>query len=256
MKNTKARTGFTLIELLVVIAIIAILAAILFPVFSRARENARRASCMSNMKQIGTAVVMYTQDYDEKLFGNDPTLAPPVDAGNNLPKGFMDDAAPRNWAKSLMPYTKSLQVYVCPSAVPYSSVGSNPAYTEINVADGGNTSYGSNEILSDRALAAIPSPAEIVLIREFRFYTRTAQMRPTRTAINSTDFRQYQHANLEYLHFEGANRVFCDGHAKWSKKTRMTFADYGAGGAEANLAFTDVASEIAAQQNKIMPAAF
>lgn len=59
------RRGFTLIELLVVIAIIALLAAILFPVFARARENARRASCQSNLKQIGLSVVQYTQDYDE-----------------------------------------------------------------------------------------------------------------------------------------------------------------------------------------------
>lgn len=63
----RAKRGFTLIELLVVIAIIAILAAILFPVFSRARENARRASCQNNLKQIGTAIMQYTQDYDEKI---------------------------------------------------------------------------------------------------------------------------------------------------------------------------------------------
>jgi prepilin-type N-terminal cleavage/methylation domain-containing protein len=69
---SRKRTGFTLIELLVVIAIIAILAAILFPVFARARENARRASCQSNLKQIGLAVYQYTQDYDEKC----PSAAP------------------------------------------------------------------------------------------------------------------------------------------------------------------------------------
>lgn len=69
VKNSSKSTGkgFTLIELLVVIAIIAILAAILFPVFARARENARRSSCMSNMKQIGLGLMQYTQDYDEKL---------------------------------------------------------------------------------------------------------------------------------------------------------------------------------------------
>lgn len=63
--------GFTLIELLVVIAIISILAAILFPVFARARENARRASCLSNLKQFGLALVMYSQDYDEKIYRQD-----------------------------------------------------------------------------------------------------------------------------------------------------------------------------------------
>src|SRR5690606_6779733 len=66
-ENSGAKRGFTLIELLVVIAIIAILAAILFPVFARARENARRASCQSNLKQIGLGLMQYTQDYDERL---------------------------------------------------------------------------------------------------------------------------------------------------------------------------------------------
>src|SRR4028119_422853 len=67
IKRKQYRAGFTLIELLVVIAIIAILAAILFPVFARARENARRASCQSNLKQLGLAFAQYTQDYDEML---------------------------------------------------------------------------------------------------------------------------------------------------------------------------------------------
>src|SRR5687768_5924591 len=66
-KRNGALKGFTLIELLVVIAIIAILAAILFPVFARARENARRSSCQSNLKQIGLGFAQYTQDYDEKM---------------------------------------------------------------------------------------------------------------------------------------------------------------------------------------------
>ena len=76
MKCTR-RKGFTLIELLVVIAIIAILAAILFPVFAKAREKARQVSCQSNMKQIGTATMMYLQDYDEKFFpcgGSSPSV--------------------------------------------------------------------------------------------------------------------------------------------------------------------------------------
>src|SRR4028119_1048011 len=95
------KKGFTLIELLVVIAIIAILAAILFPVFARARENARRASCQSNLKQIGLGLMQYTQDYDEKypLFNENPG-----GPGNNSP-------ARPNWTQIIQPYIKSTQLF-------------------------------------------------------------------------------------------------------------------------------------------------
>jgi prepilin-type N-terminal cleavage/methylation domain-containing protein/prepilin-type processing-associated H-X9-DG protein len=96
MRN-KQNTAFTLIELLVVIAIIAILAAILFPVFARARENARKASCMSNLKQIGIAVMMYVQDYDE-----------------TYPAANLYATPQRFWYNVIDPYAKSKQVFVCP----------------------------------------------------------------------------------------------------------------------------------------------
>ena len=92
------RRGFTLIELLVVIAIIAILAAILFPVFARAREKARQTSCLSNVKQIALAAMMYAQDYDDRLPPNYYT------AGSML------------WIGLFYPYNKSIQIYLCPSA--------------------------------------------------------------------------------------------------------------------------------------------
>jgi prepilin-type N-terminal cleavage/methylation domain-containing protein/prepilin-type processing-associated H-X9-DG protein len=92
---TVAKKGFTLIELLVVIAIIAILASILFPVFARARENARRSSCQSNLKQIGLGILQYTQDYDERL---------PVRAFGQM-----------NWMSNTQPYLKSAQLFTCPS---------------------------------------------------------------------------------------------------------------------------------------------
>src|SRR5690242_16005115 len=92
--------GFTLIELLVVIAIIAILAAILFPVFARARENARRASCQSNQKQIALGFKQYIQDYDEKY----PQLE--VDGTSDGTNG---------WAVTLQPYLKSVQILQCSS---------------------------------------------------------------------------------------------------------------------------------------------
>src|ERR671911_538305 len=101
----RPRRGFTLIELLVVIAIIAILAAILFPVFAQAREKARSASCLSNIKQLGLTLQMYAQDYDETL----PNHA--ADTAN-----FLDAKAPANWAKAVSPYAKNTQIFSCPSA--------------------------------------------------------------------------------------------------------------------------------------------
>src|SRR3954452_8477758 len=99
----KRDRGFTLIELLVVIAIIAILAAILFPVFAQAREKARQAACLSNLKQIGTGLMMYSQDYDETLAANALD-----DAGKTPQNGFMDPADPRNWARDTQAYIKNL----------------------------------------------------------------------------------------------------------------------------------------------------
>ena len=101
MKNItipQRKTAFTLIELLVVIAIIAILAAILFPVFARARENARRSSCQSNLKQIGLGILQYVQDYDEKL-----------------PYACDDATNDRPWQLTIQPYVKSIQLFKCPS---------------------------------------------------------------------------------------------------------------------------------------------
>ena len=94
------RQAFTLIELLVVIAIIAVLAAILFPVFAQARDKARQASCLSNTRQIGSAVMMYAQDHDEGL--------PPW--WTSTPTGYA------YWHVHLKPYVKNLQVFICPSA--------------------------------------------------------------------------------------------------------------------------------------------
>jgi len=113
IKN-KTRNGFTLIELLVVIAIIAILAAILFPVFARARENARRSSCAGNMKQIGLAIAQYTQDFDETL---------PASSGYG--------PGTTTWRTYIYPYTKSSQIYVCPSR------GKSPSNNSNTFGNGG-----------------------------------------------------------------------------------------------------------------------
>ena len=107
MRNQRPR-GFTLIELLVVIAIIAILAAILFPVFAKARERATATACMSNMKQIGVAIYSYLQDYDESYPLN-RFPAPGFPVGGNL------DGSPYTWKNAISPLLKSTEVLRCPS---------------------------------------------------------------------------------------------------------------------------------------------
>jgi prepilin-type N-terminal cleavage/methylation domain-containing protein/prepilin-type processing-associated H-X9-DG protein len=107
--------GFTLIELLVVVAIIALLAAMLFPVFARAREQARKASCQSNLKQIGLSLMMYVQDYDETYPGRS--------------MGYKINDSTQIWCDVLQPYAKSYQVWVCPDSGPvYGATGRKYSY--------------------------------------------------------------------------------------------------------------------------------
>lgn len=112
------KRAFTLIELLVVIAIIALLAAILFPVFARARENARRASCQSNLKQMGLAFIQYSQDYDEK-----------VPNGILHTAGWGSSHLGFGWGGQLYPYIKSVQLYRCPSDT--TTLATQPTTTNI-----------------------------------------------------------------------------------------------------------------------------
>lgn len=152
--SKRSPSGFTLIELLVVIAIIAILASILFPVFARARENARRSSCQSNLKQMGLAIVQYSQDYDDKLM---PVMSPDCVAQSSLaaqPEARSDYIGAGNcpvgtyhpqWREAIFPYVKSRQLYVCPSDA-NSALGPGSNATTRNPA-GPMSSYGINRFL-------------------------------------------------------------------------------------------------------------
>jgi len=139
-RATQSLKAFTLIELLVVIAIIAILAAVLFPVFAKAREKARQASCASNEKQIGLAVIQYVQDYDETMPYND----------------FWNGVAgvDTSWKTLMMPYLKSNEIWICPS---------NTGSAIPDVRDGFGISYGANGYHGDHLYDTQPNGTANVL---------------------------------------------------------------------------------------------
>jgi len=147
------KRAFTLIELLVVIAIIAILAAILFPVFARAREAARATSCKSNLKQIVTACMMYTQDYDEKVVAS-------WDAYANVNGGAS------YWMGMILPYTKNYGIYSCPSfSGPRETNFNNPQFS----------SYGHSHNFLGWGLANAPAMADVLTPADTIYFTDRAR---------------------------------------------------------------------------------
>ena len=210
------RDGFTLIELLVVIAIIAILAAILFPVFAKAREKARQASCCSNLKQLGLAFQMYTSDYDEKFTGWAVRAAPTAGCGNNFTTLWYHHI----W----QPYVKNWQLCICPSTN-YNS-GAWCASWVAAVQPYG-TSYGLNCRAigcwcTSKTLADIRKPAELALLADAaagggRWYLGPPGNGETATPGCGTNFIQ--------PHNDGVNVCYFDGHVKWMKSSRFWARD-------------------------------
>ncbi len=224
MKNTRfhvlnSKKAFTLIELLVVIAIIAILAAILFPVFSRARENARKASCQSNLKQVGISLQMYVQDYDQRFMisGQTTTTCP---------------------ATLLAPYTKSSQVWICPSET---------NSTALKNVDPRYATYQINNQLANKAEAVFTRATELVVTHDSDaseigwtegnswdggLTTDWPQPRPngcTESNLNKNvkPCGADSYLNPEFTRHNGTfNVLFVDGHVKAQQATQMSDTNY------------------------------
>jgi prepilin-type N-terminal cleavage/methylation domain-containing protein/prepilin-type processing-associated H-X9-DG protein len=237
MPKLNTKSGFTLIELLIVIAIISILAAILFPVFARARENARRSSCQSNMRQLGLGLLQYSQDYDETL-----------PCGVHAPS-----ANGTGWAGQAYPYIKSTQIYTCPSDT-YKVRGANN--TAISYSYNGNITnlavqFGS-PVIAGR-IAGFSAPARTMMLLEMTgneaqpqnnpdfgsngpsyslklasagaFGGGLGSARPTLNGLVSDKFlyvtgqfsRDSTNTSMgtDVRHLGGSNYLMADGHVKW-----------------------------------------
>jgi prepilin-type N-terminal cleavage/methylation domain-containing protein/prepilin-type processing-associated H-X9-DG protein len=217
--SRRKNSGFTLIELLVVIAIISILASILFPVFARARENARRSSCASNLKQIGLGFMQYTQDYDEKF----PLAMVTVDAPvlQTIPgtPGLIFNTCGSgdvcgkyiSWMDGLHPYIKSTQLFKCPSSTTvYGADTSNYGYsTEVS---------GSVTTGVPISLSGLSRASEIFLSMDFNRTYSTVNTNKA-TYIAYADNADASVRGIVVPHFDGTNFLFADGHVKWLLKT-------------------------------------
>lgn len=231
--NPTVKRAFTLIELLVVIAIIAILAAILFPVFARARENARRTSCLSNVKQMGLAMMQYVQDYDETL----PLANYTVPAGtpaSAMPDGLFWFANTIYWPQMIFPYHKSTQVYWCPSHRFSNAADASSVLVPVNGQYGANRRVMPIDGGTPLKIAAINATATTYLFMDWG--TIVAHGGNALASVGNTAFlpgmgeaggdcstitaaagQKDDCANGR--HFNGINIGFADGHAKWTKSS-------------------------------------
>lgn len=241
-----SKRAFTLIELLVVIAIIAILAAILFPVFAQARERARAISCISNLKQIGLGTMMYAQDYDETLPVAFPGN-PPINGGNQAVTPF---------ESMIEPYTKNNQMWKCPSSRATANAGYNKdnywdgkyiskpvtrtysSVGRINTQEknGGDSNTGMSDWGSNpTALAAMTAPAETIEVVDVNggdvnygspwgslftgcdTWKLAGRKQGQDAAFSGNCANEYNGNPGTSGHFEAGNYVFADGHAKQLK---------------------------------------
>ncbi len=246
-KACRTKRGFTLIELLVVIAIIGILASILFPVFARARENARRASCQSNLKQLGVSFAMYLQDYDDRYPFGGYTATIPANDPNQLQTnesmpgyrhytrrlGAWNIGRYQTWMDIIYPYVKNAQVFECPSyrTIPndtisgttytWASYGYNLAFSNwFNYRQYLCTTAACNSMTNGIPVMSpqVNRTSEVFLVLDYRSagaYIASPWGWTGRTAEATT---------VGFPHLDGGNALYADGHVKWSNRAKLDIA--------------------------------
>ena len=220
------KSAFTLIELLVVIAIIAILAAILFPVFAQARENARRASCLSNMKQMGLGFMMYVQDYDDSYPFYQRT------GDGSAPEGGYWYTTTWYWMNEIYPYVKNEQIFRCPS-----SLNQGTSKASIRVANYGvNQNIIGSQANSPIKMAQIDAPSTMYMVMDAGQYNINYSAALSNAAksgqvgysyyipgactfygtyMSSVSYAWQRDDCDTYRHLGGENIAYADGHVKW-----------------------------------------
>jgi len=227
----KMSGGFTLIELLVVIAIVAVLAALLFPVLAQSREKARQTNCLSNMKQLGVATMLYTHDWDETL----------PHSPYKLVRRFDDPDRP-NFLGAILPYVRSRALFVCPSSLDPDGSGADlhctgPSCTvDLSQLDPDRlrledrctgpdcSSYVANHVVTGRRLSVIPEPAAIVYLQEFSFRTNAARHFPF--IMKGRGYAQC-YWQTSQNHAAGGNLLYADGHVRWRRQEALRTRDFG-----------------------------
>jgi prepilin-type N-terminal cleavage/methylation domain-containing protein/prepilin-type processing-associated H-X9-DG protein len=245
MNRMRRAHGFTLIELLVVIAIIAILAAILFPVFAKAREKARQTSCLSNVRQLGTAMLSYAQDYDEGLpfwnWDNRPC------GGSAFPDGTPNGPVTPMviWYAAIQPYAKNVQLLECPSERNRGKCATDPNACPWT-ADIPRVHYAYNEPISTGALGccggkkglgALQWPAETLILGDGRnnlggwdandMHILVRYALPTQDLCVGCGGTVPDNAEDYTAHNGGSNLTMADGHAKWFRWDNIKTIEFG-----------------------------